>query len=114
MLQPLSTTIGPPRHGTVQNRRAWTSFCINTIRTLAIDAVQQANSGHPGIPMALAPVVYTLRQSFLRFAGVFLQITYDDPADQQCRATRTRSVSSRRHAANGSRRFSTPRRELKA
>jgi hypothetical protein len=31
--------------------------CVNTIRTLAIDAVQRANSGHPGTPMALAPVV---------------------------------------------------------
>src|SRR5213595_2723744 len=41
--------------------------CINTIRTLAIDAVQKANSGHPGTPMALAPVVYTLWQDFLRF-----------------------------------------------
>jgi transketolase len=40
---------------------------INTIRTLAIDAVQQANSGHPGTPMAMAPVVYTLWQRFLRF-----------------------------------------------
>ena len=42
-------------------------LCINTIRTLAIDAVQQANSGHPGTPMALAPVIYTLWQNFLRF-----------------------------------------------
>ena len=42
-------------------------LCINTIRTLAMDAVQQANSGHPGTPMALAPVVYTLWQRFLRF-----------------------------------------------
>jgi transketolase len=41
--------------------------CINTIRTLAIDAVQAANSGHPGTPMALAPVVYTLWQRRLRF-----------------------------------------------
>ena len=40
---------------------------INTIRTLSIDAVQQANSGHPGTPMALAPVVYCLWQRFLRF-----------------------------------------------
>src|SRR3979411_2017766 len=39
---------------------------INTIRTLAIDAVQQANSGHPGAPMALAPVAYCLWQEFLR------------------------------------------------
>jgi transketolase len=44
---------------------------INTIRTLAMDAVQQANSGHPGAPMGLAPVVYSLWQSFLRY----------DPAD---------------------------------
>jgi len=40
---------------------------INTIRTLSMDAVQQANSGHPGTPMALAPVVYCLWQRFLRF-----------------------------------------------
>ena len=40
---------------------------INTIRTLAIDAVQQANSGHPGAPMGLAPVVYCLWQRFLRY-----------------------------------------------
>src|SRR3546814_3779592 len=42
-------------------------LCINTIRTLAMDTVQQAHSGHPGTPMALAPVIYTLWQSFLRF-----------------------------------------------
>ena len=41
--------------------------CINTIRTLSMDAVQAANSGHPGTPMALAPVAYTLWQKFLRF-----------------------------------------------
>jgi transketolase len=46
-------------------------LCVNTIRTLCIDAVQQANSGHPGTPMAMAPVVYTLWQQFLRY----------DPAD---------------------------------
>src|SRR6476620_5194891 len=40
---------------------------INTIRTLSMDAVQQANSGHPGTPMAMAPVVYLLWQEFLRF-----------------------------------------------
>jgi transketolase len=40
---------------------------INTIRTLAMDAVQAANSGHPGTPMALAPVAYCLWQRFLRF-----------------------------------------------
>ena len=40
---------------------------INTIRTLAIDGVQQANSGHPGAPMALAPVAYSLWQQYLRY-----------------------------------------------
>ena len=43
------------------------TLSINTIRTLSIDAVQQANSGHPGAPMALAPVTYCLWQQFLRF-----------------------------------------------
>jgi transketolase len=42
-------------------------LCINTIRTLSMDAVQQANSGHPGTPMAMAPVAYTLWQRILRF-----------------------------------------------
>jgi transketolase len=40
---------------------------VNTIRTLAMDAVQAANSGHPGTPMALAPVAYCLWQRVLRF-----------------------------------------------
>src|SRR6202049_3685516 len=43
------------------------SLSINTIRTLSMDAVQQANSGHPGTPMAMAPVAYCLWQKFLRF-----------------------------------------------
>jgi transketolase len=42
-------------------------LAINTIRTLSIDAVQQANSGHPGTPMALAPLVYTIWNDILRF-----------------------------------------------
>jgi transketolase len=46
-------------------------LAINTIRTLSMDAVQAANSGHPGTPMALAPVAYTLWNEFLRY----------DPAD---------------------------------
>jgi transketolase len=46
-------------------------LCINTIRTLSMDAVQQADSGHPGTPMAMAPVAYCLWQRWLRF----------DPAD---------------------------------
>jgi transketolase len=43
------------------------TLAINTIRTLAIDAVQKANSGHPGAPMGLAPVAYQLWQHFLRY-----------------------------------------------
>jgi transketolase len=46
-------------------------LAINTIRTLSIDAIQQANSGHPGTPMALAPLVYTIWNRVMRF----------DPAD---------------------------------
>ena len=42
-------------------------LCIDTIRTLSMDAVQKAKSGHPGTPMALAPVAYTLWQDLLRF-----------------------------------------------
>src|SRR5271167_2912400 len=42
-------------------------LCVNTIRTLAMDAVQKANSGHPGTPMAMAPVAYALWQRVLRF-----------------------------------------------
>ena len=48
-------------------------LCIDTIRTLAMDAVQKAKSGHPGTPMALAPVAYTLWQEVLRY-------DCDDPA----------------------------------
>ena len=43
------------------------TLCVNTIRTLAMDAVQQANSGHPGTPMAMAPVAYALWQWHMRF-----------------------------------------------
>ena len=46
-------------------------ICVATIRTLCIDAIQAANSGHPGTPIGIAPVTYTLWQRFLRF----------DPAD---------------------------------
>jgi transketolase len=62
--------------------------CINTIRTLAMDAVQRANSGHPGTPMALAPLIYTLWQDFLRF----------DPADPIW-PNRDRFVLSNGHAS---------------
>ena len=42
-------------------------LAINTIRTLSIDAVQQAKSGHPGTPMALAPLIYTLWNRVMQF-----------------------------------------------
>ncbi len=42
-------------------------LCINTVRTLSMDAVQQANSGHPGTPMALAPLAYLLFTKHLRY-----------------------------------------------
>ena len=41
-------------------------LCINTIRFLSVDAVQQANSGHPGMPMGAAPMAYVLWTKFLR------------------------------------------------
>ncbi|HWE52478.1 MAG TPA: transketolase [Bryobacteraceae bacterium] len=50
-----------------QEAAALDQLCINTIRTLSMDAVQQANSGHPGTAMAMAPVIYTLWQQHLRF-----------------------------------------------
>src|SRR5271165_2366835 len=64
------------------------TLSINTIRTLAIDAVQQANSGHPGAPMGLAPVVYSLWQDFLNY----------DPADPNW-MNRDRFVLSNGHAS---------------
>jgi transketolase len=65
----MGTIETPPAAAPAARRTAETldDVCVNTIRTLAIDAVQQANSGHPGTPMALAPVVYCLWQRFLRF-----------------------------------------------
>jgi transketolase len=41
-------------------------LCVNTIRTLSMDAVQKANSGHPGTPMALAPIGYVLYPRLMR------------------------------------------------
>jgi transketolase len=48
-------------------RQDFDQLCVNTIRTLSMDGVQAANSGHPGTPMAMAPVAYCLWQEFLRF-----------------------------------------------
>ena len=62
--------------------------CIDTIRTLAIDAVEKAQSGHAGAPMGLAPVAYTLWQRFLRY----------DPADPLW-PNRDRFVLSNGHAS---------------
>ena len=63
-------------------------LCINTIRTLSIDAVQKANSGHPGTPMGMAPVAYTIWQQFLNY----------DPADPNW-PNRDRFVLSVGHAS---------------
>src|SRR5216684_2916105 len=63
-------------------------LCINTIRTLSMDAVQAANSGHPGTPMAMAPLAYCLWQEFLRY----------DPADPLW-PNRDRFVLSAGHAS---------------
>ncbi|MHC4609361.1 MAG: transketolase [Planctomycetota bacterium] len=54
------------RAGIMQDAHSLDLLCINTIRTLSIDAVQKANSGHPGAPMAMAPVAYVLFDRFLR------------------------------------------------
>lgn len=63
-------------------------LCINTLRTLSIDAVQRAQSGHPGTPMAAAPAVYCLWQRFLRY----------DPGDPNW-PNRDRFVLSAGHAS---------------
>ena len=59
-------TVGTPTDPAT-TRRSIDQLAVNTIRTLSMDAVQAANSGHPGTPMALAPVAYTLWQHHLRF-----------------------------------------------
>ncbi|QYE33607.1 MULTISPECIES: transketolase [Sphingosinicellaceae] len=64
------------------------ALCIDTIRTLSMDAVQKADSGHPGTPMALAPVIHTLWQDVLRY----------DPADSHW-PNRDRFVLSNGHAS---------------
>jgi len=52
---------------TTANAQELDTLCINTIRTLSMDAVQAANSGHPGTPMGMAPVAYELWQEFLAY-----------------------------------------------
>ncbi len=51
----------------VEQNKKLDQLCINTIRTLSMDAVQAANSGHPGTPMAMAPVAFCLWNRFLKF-----------------------------------------------
>ncbi len=73
---------------TIAAGTALDQLCINTIRTLSMDAVQKANSGHPGTPMALAPVAYSLWQHFLNY----------DPEDPSW-PNRDRFVLSNGHAS---------------
>jgi len=77
-----ATTTAPSKNVSIDQ------LAINTIRTLSMDAVQKADSGHPGTPMALAPVAYALWQDELRF----------DPADAHW-ANRDRFVLSNGHAS---------------
>jgi len=55
-----------PGMSTVTDTRTLDQLCVNTIRTLSMDAVQKANSGHPGTPMALAPVAHVLYTRVMR------------------------------------------------
>ena len=51
---------------TTTDTQALDELCVNTIRTLSMDAVQKANSGHPGAPMGLAPLAYVLYTRIMR------------------------------------------------
>jgi transketolase len=81
-------TFSGPADPTPAHSQPIEQLAVNTIRTLAIDAVQKADSGHPGAPMALAPVAYSLWQDYLRF----------DPADPLW-PNRDRFVLSNGHAS---------------
>jgi transketolase len=83
----MATTVDP-KLGIKSEIHPLDTKCINTIRTLAMDGVQAANSGHPGTPMAMAPVAYYLWQYVLRF----------DPADPVW-PNRDRFVLSAGHAS---------------
>src|SRR5262245_6707216 len=71
LLMPATVIHGTPTTETAApvtaDRAPLDTLSINTIRTLAIDAIQQANSGHPGTPMGMAPTVFALWQRVLRF-----------------------------------------------
>ncbi len=66
----MSTTIATETPTTSPNAVDLDELAVNTIRTLSIDAVELAKSGHPGTPMALAPLVYTLWNRVMRFDPV--------------------------------------------
>jgi transketolase len=83
-----STRTAPDTAGATMEPAELDRLCINTIRTLSIDAVQAAKSGHPGTPMALAPTAYCLWQRFLRY----------DPEDPRW-PNRDRFVLSNGHAS---------------
>jgi transketolase len=80
----MSETVAKPNSGFTQLDQT----SINTIRTLAMDAVQKANSGHPGAPMGLAPAAYVLWNKYLQY----------DPADPNWQ-NRDRFVLSNGHAS---------------
>jgi transketolase len=87
-----TATIRPPVESPTQtrshDREALETLCINTVRTLSMDAVQKAESGHPGTPMALAPLIYLL----------FTRRLVHDPGDPQW-PNRDRFVLSAGHAS---------------
>ena len=84
-----SMTAFPLQHaGTPVGTADIDNLAINTIRTLSMDAVQAADSGHPGTPMALAPVAYALWQDVMRY----------DPANAQW-PNRDRFVLSNGHSS---------------
>ena len=84
----MSTTAEPQQQAHSVPRGDMDTVCINTIRTLSMDAVQKAKSGHPGTPMGLAPAAYTLWNQVLRY----------DPADPNW-PNRDRFVLSAGHAS---------------
>jgi transketolase len=61
MIKPILIT-----HNSFQNKKIMDTFSVNTIRTLAADTVQKANSGHPGAPMGCAPMAHVLFSKFIK------------------------------------------------
>src|SRR6201995_2908628 len=63
----MNTGLKPEKQDQSAEQKKLEQLCINTIGTLSMDAVQKANSGHPGTPMALAPLAFVLFDRYLRF-----------------------------------------------